>query len=110
VSAKPKDPAPYRARVVPSARFPWTLPSSIRRSPVRKRRVADAIRTYDSRNRALTKTDALLKTESFAWDAAGNLKFVTDRKGQVTGYQYDFLNRLTQHVDTAPGAGTLTRS
>lgn len=43
--------------------------------------------TYDARNRALTKRDALLKTESYSYDAAGNLALLTDRNGQVSGYE-----------------------
>ncbi len=35
-------------------------------------------------------------TQSYQYDAAGNLAFVTDRKGQVRGYTYDALGRGTQ--------------
>jgi YD repeat-containing protein len=36
--------------------------------------------TYDALNRLVTRTDSLSRTESFAYDLAGNLQTVTDRK------------------------------
>ena len=48
------------------------------------------------RNRLASKTDALTQTETYQYDPAGALAFVTDRKGQVRGYTYDLLGRLTQ--------------
>jgi RHS repeat-associated protein len=37
----------------------------------------------------------LLKTETYAYDANGNLLTVTDRKSQVTEFRYDALDRQT---------------
>ena len=48
-----------------------------------------ALGQQSSRNRLITKTDALLQIESYQYDPAGNLAFVTDRKGQVGGDTYD---------------------
>jgi YD repeat-containing protein len=48
------------------------------------------------RNRVITKTDALLQAESYQYDGAGNVAFVTDRKGQVRGFIHDLLGRRTQ--------------
>jgi YD repeat-containing protein len=46
-------------------------------------------------DRVATRTDPLTRAESFAYDLNGNLTAWTDRKGQVTTYTYDALNRLT---------------
>jgi YD repeat-containing protein len=46
-------------------------------------------------DRVETRTDPLTRDESFAYDLLGNLPSWTDRKGQVTTYQYDALNRQT---------------
>ena len=42
-----------------------------------------------------TRTDPLLRQESFTYDLNGNLTTWTDRKGQVTSYTYDALDRQT---------------
>jgi RHS repeat-associated protein len=75
-----------------------------------------------------TRTDPLLRPESYVHDSQGNLVLVTDRKGQATqttvdaldrptqvlyqdgsttSYTWDTGNRLTQVVDSL--SGTLTR-
>jgi len=41
------------------------------------------------------------KTQRFVYDEAGNLIEDTDRKGQVTRYSYDILNRNTQTLHVA---------
>jgi YD repeat-containing protein len=46
-------------------------------------------------DRVETRTDPLTRDESFAYDLLGNLTSWTDRKGQVTIYAYDALNRQT---------------
>jgi len=51
--------------------------------------------TYDYMDRVQTRTDPLLRGESFDYDPNGNLVSATDRKGQVTSFTYDPLNRLT---------------
>lgn len=45
-------------------------------------------------------TEALggVNPESFANDGQGNLRFITDRKGQVIEFQYDAANRLTTKI------------
>jgi RHS repeat-associated protein len=48
---------------------------------------------YDSRNRMVSRTDALIVSDSYGYDANGNLTGHTDRRGKVTKYQYDGLNR-----------------
>ncbi|WP_051979009.1 RHS repeat-associated core domain-containing protein [Edaphobacter aggregans] len=49
--------------------------------------------TYDNDDRLLTRKDALAHSESYVYDAGGNLTQHTDRKGQVTVFSYDSLNR-----------------
>jgi YD repeat-containing protein len=44
-------------------------------------------------DRVLARTDPLGHSESFAYDLAGNLTGLTDRKGQGTTFGYDALNR-----------------
>ena len=51
---------------------------------------------YDGLNRVTGETNALSKTESFAYNAAGDLTSRTDRNGRVTNYAYDNLHRRTQ--------------
>jgi RHS repeat-associated protein len=46
-------------------------------------------------DRVATRTDPLTRDESFEYDVNGNLTKWTDRKGQVTIYQYDALDRQT---------------
>lgn len=45
-------------------------------------------------DRILTRTDPLNRQEQFSYDLNGNLVSSTDRKGQVTTFSYDPLNRL----------------
>jgi YD repeat-containing protein len=78
-------------------------------------------------DRLATRKDALNRQESYQYDLAGNLSQFTDRKNQVTTFQYDALNRRTEATyadatttftydtvgrlvkasDTASGAGTI---
>lgn len=51
--------------------------------------------TYDSRNRALTRKDALLKTDTYVYDGNSDITQHTDRRCKVTNYTYDALNRRT---------------
>jgi RHS repeat-associated protein len=46
-------------------------------------------------DRVETRTDPLSRDESFTYDLMGNLAAWTDRKGQVTTYEYDPLDRQT---------------
>jgi RHS repeat-associated protein len=46
-------------------------------------------------NRVVTRTDPLLRAQSYAFDAAGNLTKFTDRRGKVATFTYDNLNRRT---------------
>jgi RHS repeat-associated protein len=50
---------------------------------------------YDSMDRLQTRTDPLGSSESYQYDGNGNLTQFTDRRGVVTTYTYDPLNRLT---------------
>jgi RHS repeat-associated protein len=54
-------------------------------------------------DRLATRTDPLLKDESYQYDPAGNLTQFTDRKNQITTYAYDALNRRTSatYADTS---------
>jgi RHS repeat-associated protein len=84
---------------------------------------------YDGMNRLVSRIDPLQHSESFTYDANGNVTSATDRKGQVTAVSYDALdrpvavsyadgstvsyvwdagNRLVQIVDSQ--AGTITRA
>ncbi len=47
-------------------------------------------------NRAATRKDPLLNTETYTYDNNGNVATVTDRKSQVTTNTYDALNRKTK--------------
>ena len=51
--------------------------------------------TYNSMNEVATRKDPLGITESLQYDGNGNLTQFTDRRGLVTTYNYDALNRLT---------------
>jgi RHS repeat-associated protein len=85
--------------------------------------------TYDTMDRLATRTDPLLRPESYVHDSQGNFVLVTDRKGQATqttvdaldrptqvlyqdgsttSYTWDAGNRLTQLVDSL--SGTITRA
>ncbi len=59
---------------------------------------------YDNMDRLYTRTDSLLHTESYQHDPNGNVTQYTDRRGYITSYQYDALNRLTfAGYGTQPG-------
>ncbi len=45
-------------------------------------------------NRLTSRTDPLQRVETYEYDAVGNLKKFTDRRGKVTSYVYDNLLRL----------------
>ncbi|MCE9623828.1 MAG: DUF6531 domain-containing protein [Actinomycetia bacterium] len=55
----------------------------------------------------------LQPTETRVFDAVGNLRFNTDRRGNTTEYQYDSLNRATKQIDppatigATPGVSTV---
>jgi len=49
--------------------------------------------TYETMDHLATRTAPLSQGETFAYDAAGNLTRVTDRKNQIAPYTYDPLNR-----------------
>ncbi len=51
---------------------------------------------YENMDRLQTRTDLLLKTESYQYDLAGKLILFRDRKVQTTTYEYDALNRRTK--------------
>jgi YD repeat-containing protein len=53
-----------------------------------------------------TRTDALTHVESRAYDIAGMLAQVTDRKGQVSGLTYDNRNRLCHGSPNNPHFGS----
>jgi RHS repeat-associated protein len=48
---------------------------------------------YDSMDRLMTRTDPLGRQESYTHDQDGNITSVADRRGVVTKFQYDTLNR-----------------
>jgi RHS repeat-associated protein len=50
---------------------------------------------YDNMDRVITRTDALLRQESYQYDLAGNLIQFNDRRGKITTYNYDGLDRTT---------------
>jgi RHS repeat-associated protein len=56
-------------------------------------------------DRLATRTDPVGAGESFAYDPAGNLLRRVDRKGQVSTFLYDALNRLARS-SYADGSGT----
>ena len=50
---------------------------------------------YDNFDHLQTRTDTLLRQESYVFDQLGNLTSFTDRRGKPTTYQYDGINRST---------------
>ena len=48
---------------------------------------------YDNRDRLMKRTDGLSKSETYGYDANSNILTFTDRKGNVTNYTYDGINR-----------------
>jgi len=64
---------------------------------------------YDNAGRLLTTTNALGASEHFAYDVLGNLIAQKDRKGQVTTYTYDNMNRpLSKATDNTSTTGNLS--
>ena len=59
--------------------------------------VADSDFAPDECDR-VASTDPLLAAESFTYDGNGNLRFMTDRKNQVTEFRYDLEDRLDEKV------------
>ena len=53
-------------------------------------------------DRVETRTDPLSRDESFVYDLMGNVTSWTDRKGQVTTYQYDALTARPSSVLARP--------
>jgi len=51
--------------------------------------------TYDSMDHLLTRTDPLRRQESYTYDLDGNIVSITDRRGVVSKFSYDGLNRRT---------------
>jgi RHS repeat-associated protein len=66
---------------------------------------------YDNRNRLRSVTDALNKTTTFTYDAAGRKASVTRPNGQTITYDsYDEMNRLLQQtVDQSPDPDAVTK-
>ncbi len=58
--------------------------------------------TYDTFDHLQTRADPLTRQETYVFDQLGNLTSFTDRRGKVTTYQYDGINR-----PTFAGYGTL---
>lgn len=52
--------------------------------------------TYDSLGRKITMRDPDMGNWSYGFDAAGNLNYQRDGKGQMILFEYDALNRLTK--------------
>jgi RHS repeat-associated protein len=50
--------------------------------------------TYDNMDRLQTRTDPLENVEIFGYDGKGNLTCFTDRRGKVSVFGYDGLNRV----------------
>jgi RHS repeat-associated protein len=51
--------------------------------------------SYDELNHRISRTDALIKSESYVYDGNDNLTQYTDRRGTVDTFTYDGLNRRT---------------
>jgi len=50
---------------------------------------------YDNMDQVITRTDPVQRQESYQYDLAGNVTQYTDRRGRVTTYTYDGLDRTT---------------
>ena len=60
--------------------------------------------TYDNFDHIQTRKDPLLRQETYVVDQLGNLTSFTDRRGKVTTFQYDGINRRTfAGYGTLPG-------
>jgi RHS repeat-associated protein len=49
---------------------------------------------------------AITPTESYVYDAVGNLLEYTSRRGETTTYEYDIYNHMVEQTDPAVGAGS----
>jgi RHS repeat-associated protein len=65
---------------------------------------------YDNMDHVMARTDALLKADNRQYDLNGDLVCYTDRKGQITVYTYDGLNRRTGAVYGAASCAATTSS
>ena len=65
---------------------------------------------YDNMDNLQSRTDALLKADTRQYDLKGNLRCFTSRKGQITVYTYDALNRLKKVIYAAPSCSATTSS
>lgn len=63
-------------------------------------------RTLDGHDRAVTITYPDSTTESFTYDACGNITGFTNRAGAATSYTYDALNRLSGKSPSGQSAVT----
>ncbi|MBI5756804.1 MAG: RHS repeat-associated core domain-containing protein [Nitrospirae bacterium] len=59
-------------------------------------------------DRLASRTDPLLRMEIYQYDLRGNLKTFTDRKGQITTFTYDPVNRRTQSSFADGSSSTYT--
>ncbi|HEX5359483.1 MAG TPA: DUF6443 domain-containing protein, partial [Fluviicoccus sp.] len=62
----------------------------------------------DALGRIASQVDAANQTQTFSYDAFGNVLTSTDVKGNVISNQYDLLGRKTQQTDPDLGAWTYT--
>nr|WP_274517543.1 glycohydrolase toxin TNT-related protein [Pseudomonas sp. GM48] len=56
---------------------------------------------YDAVGRQKSVTDAAGKVETYTYDAVGNRKTLTNKNGRVWTYNYDTLNRLVEEITPA---------
>jgi RHS repeat-associated protein len=70
---------------------------------------------YDKLGRRTTVTQpaytppggtAITPTETYVYDAVGNLTSYTSRRGETTSYEYDIFNHMVEQTDPAIGAGS----
>jgi YD repeat-containing protein len=60
--------------------------------------------TEDNFDHLQTRTDPRTRQESYVFDQLGNLTSFTDRRGKLTTFQYDGINRRTfAGYGTQPG-------
>jgi YD repeat-containing protein len=63
---------------------------------------------YDAAGQLKSVTDAAGKIERYTYDAVGNRKTLTNKNGAVWTYNYDSLNRLVEEVTPAVPVATIS--
>lgn len=74
---------------------------AVRRAEVDK--LGRVVRSFDAPYIAPGTTEQVIGTSSVKYDGVGNVLEATDRRGAVTSYEYDQMNRLRKVTEPQPG-------